>query len=71
MPSKHRHNISVTPDVWERWEQAAALAGAKRGMHMPVSEWLRIAAREKIENDWQGVLIERVDDFDEKKEEEL
>ena len=50
MPGKRR-NISVTDDVWERWEGAAAGAGAKRGMAMPVSEWLRVAAREKIERD--------------------
>ena len=60
MPGKRR-NISVTDDVWERWEGAAAGAGAKRGMAMPVSEWLRVAAREKIERDYpaaEGVHIE-------------
>ena len=51
MPSTGRRNISVTPDVWARWEAAAAEAGARRGMAMPVSEWLRVAAREKIEKD--------------------
>lgn len=51
MPSKHRHNISVTTDQWERITSAAAEAGARRGMPMPVSEWLRTAAREKIERD--------------------
>ena len=48
MPSKNRHNISVTPDQWDRITAAAAEAGAKRGMTMSVSEWRRVAAREAV-----------------------
>lgn len=44
-----RKTISVTPQVWERWAAAAAEDGARQGRPVPISEWIRVACREKIE----------------------
>ena len=43
-----RYTIKMPPDLWARIQQAAAKAGAERGKPMPVSEWLRSAALEKL-----------------------
>ena len=46
-----RHNIWFPPDLWALIQQAAAEEGARRGQPMSTAEWLREAAREKMERE--------------------
>ena len=44
-----RRTISFPGDLYDRVQQAAATEGAVTGRPISVSEWLRMAAEEKME----------------------
>ena len=45
---KHRHNVSMPPELWQRVKQAAADEGAKQGRPMSISAWLRSLVLAKL-----------------------
>ena len=45
------HNFSLPDELWASIQRAAAKAGAKRGKPMSVSEWIRSAVIEKLQQE--------------------